>query len=114
MPIDAATTLPDGARLRIRLPHRSDRAAIGALLERLGLAAEELTIARALRFPPQERAVVCATAWVAGHPQVVGVGAIDLGAREPDFLLADEALAPGVGERLRGALRERSLRDVAA
>lgn len=114
MLINATTSLPDGARLRLRLPHQSDRAGVHALLTGLGLGIDELELARALRFPPRERVVACAMAFVGGTERVVAVGAIDLGARHPDLLIADAALAPGAADALAGALRERSLRDAAA
>lgn len=114
MLLNATTALPDGARLRLRLPHRADRVGLRVLLEGLGLATCDLELVRTLRFAPQERMVACATAFVGGSERVVAVGAIDLGTREPDLLLADESLAPGAGEALAVALRERSLRDAAA
>lgn len=114
MLLNATTALADGARLRIRLPHRADRTGLRALLERLGLAGDDLELVRALRFAPRERVVACATAFVGGSERLVGVGAIDLGAREPDLLVVDEAQAPGARVALAFALRERSLRDAAA
>lgn len=114
MLLNATTALPDGARLRLRLPHRADRVGIQALLLGLGLGIDELDLARTLRFAPRERAVACATAFVGGTERVVAVGGIDLGTRDPDLLVADEALAPGAGAALVFALRVRSLRDAAA
>ncbi|MBA2350071.1 MAG: hypothetical protein H0V81_17490 [Solirubrobacterales bacterium] len=114
MLLNATTALSDGARLRLRLPHRADRAGVRALLLGLGLETRDLDLVRALRFAPRERVVACATAFVGGTERVVAVGAIDLGEREPDLLVADESLAPGAGAALSGALRERSLRDAAA
>lgn len=115
MLIDATTTLPDGGpRLRVRLPHASDRTGLEALLGRLGLAARELELARALRFDPRHRTVACATAWVAGSELVVAWGAMDAGAQEPDLLIADHATAPGAGAVLVAALRQRSGRQAAA
>jgi hypothetical protein len=105
--LDATTTLPDGTHVRVRLPQAADRAALRALHARLRLAAEELELARVLRFDPRERAVVCATAWLDGGPQVVGYAAIDRDAAEPDVLVADEDLAPGIGAVLAQALRRR-------
>lgn len=114
MHLNATTSLPDGARLRLRLPHRADRLGLRMLLDGLGLAADDLELVRALRFAPQERVVACATAFVGGTERLVAVGAIDLGTREPDLLVTDESLAPGAGAALAHALRERSLRDAAA
>ncbi len=114
MPIDATTTLPHGLRLRVRLPHTSERAGLRTLLTRLGVVAEELELARAARFDPRRRTVACVTAWVGGSEELVAWGAIDAGAQEPELLLADEALAPGAGAVLAAALRERSERHAAA
>ena len=114
MHLNATTSLPSGARLRLRLPHRADRLGLRALLEGLGLEADDLELVRTLRFAPQERVVACAMAFVGGTERLVAVGAIDLGTREPDLLVADESLAPGSGVALAYALRERSLRDAAA
>lgn len=114
MLLNATSPLPDGARLRVRLPHRADRAGVHALLEGLGLAADELELARALRFAPQHRAVACATVWVAGTERVVALGGIDVGADAPDLLVADEADAPGARAVLADALREHALRRLAA
>jgi hypothetical protein len=109
-----ATTLPDGSRMRVRLPHALDRAGLRALHARLGLHAEEFDIAHTLRFDPRQEAVACATAWVGGSEMLVGYGAMRLGAEEPHLLVSDEALAPGAGEALATALRERaSGRDAA-
>ncbi len=114
MLIDATTSLPDGLRLRVRLPHSSDRAGLHALHARLGFRVEELELARALRFDPRRRAVACATAFLDGAERPVAYGAIAIGASEPDLLVADELLAPGAGVVLDAALRERSARHAAA
>ena len=114
MLIDDTTTLPDGTHLRVRLPHSSDRAGLHALLGRVGLDAEELELARALRFDPARRTVACATAWIDGGERLVAWGAIDVGARTPDVLLADDVTAPGAGEVLAAALLERAERSAAA
>ena len=114
MLIDDTTTLPDGLHLRVRLPHASDRAGLRALLGRLGLEAEELDVARALRFDPARRTVACATAWIDGEERLVAWGAIDAGRHAPDLLLADDATAPGAGGALAAALLERVERSAAA
>lgn len=108
------TTLPDGSRLRVRLPHALDRAGLRALHDRLGLYAEDFEIARALRFDPRREAVACATTWVSGTEVLVGYGAIALGTDAPHLLVSDEALAPGTGQALADVLRRRSAgRDAA-
>lgn len=114
MPLVETTTLPDGRRLRVRLPHGRDRLGLIALHERLGAPLGELELTRALRFDPRTRAVACATAWVDGGELLVGYGAITLGAEGPDLLVADDVLVPGVGRALAGALREGARRRDAA
>lgn len=114
MLLDTTTTLPSGQRLRVRLPHARDRQGLLALHERLEAPVEELVLARTLRFDPRHRAVVCATAWIAGREQLVGYGAIEIGASAPELLVADDVLLPGVGHAIDAALRERSRRHAAA
>lgn len=99
------TTLADGARVRLRLPHAGDRPGLHALHARLGVAADELELARAVRFDPRRRAVACATAWHGAAETIVGYGAIDNGADAPDLLVCDDGLAPGVRDLLADALR---------
>ena len=106
--LERRTTLQDGHRVRLRLPRHGDGAALRALARRLGVDADEVELARALKFDPRRRAVVCATAWVDGHETVVGWAAMDVGADEPDTLMADVALAPGLGRLLHAAVLERA------
>jgi hypothetical protein len=72
--------LPSGARVRLRLPVRSDAAGLRELV-----GAEEAEAL--LRFDPRRRSVLCAT----DFEGVAGVGAIDLepGA-SPDVLVAGD------------------------
>jgi hypothetical protein len=102
--LDTNITLPDGGRVRLRLPQARDRRGVTALLERVGVGTDALDLQRALRFDPRERAVVCATRWTADGERVVGLGAITFGADRADLLLVDEALAPGLGATLHGTL----------
>jgi hypothetical protein len=106
--LDATTPLPDGTRVRLRLPHRADLDGLRALARRLGLAVDELEIARALRFDPRRRAVAVATVWVDDHEVLVGYGAIELGEAQPDNFVVDEQLAPGLRAVLHEALVERA------
>ncbi|HEX6391513.1 MAG TPA: hypothetical protein VFZ89_18760 [Solirubrobacteraceae bacterium] len=106
MLLNSHTTLPDGSRVRVRLPQASDRAGLRALHDRLGLHLEDLDIARMLRFDPQALAVGCATVWNGSRETVVGYGAIHLRDEEPHLLICDEATAPGVRDALDAALRE--------
>jgi hypothetical protein len=94
--LDTTTQLPDGVRIRLRLPHATDLDGMRALHDRLGLKADELDVARALRFDPRRRAIVCATAWLGGAEAIVGYGAISFDRSTPDLLVVDEALAPGL------------------
>jgi hypothetical protein len=101
--------LPSGPRVRLRLARRSDLPAIRSLLEQRGLPASELALGRLVRYDPQRRAVLCATAPVDGTELVVGVGAIDLTAdAEPDTIVVDERLTEGLGELLGDALVHRA------
>jgi len=106
MLLNTKTTLPDGTRLRVRLPQAVDRSALRALHARLGLQADALDVARTLRFDPREIAVACATAWDGSGEAVVGYGAIALNEDEPHLLVCDEATAPGVRDALSAALRD--------
>jgi hypothetical protein len=112
--LDATTSLPDGTRVRLRLPHAADRPELHALHARLGLHADELDVARVLRFDPRRGAVVCATAWTDRGPLVVGYGAIAHGDAHPEVLVADEARAPGLSEVLGDVLRRRAAERPAA
>ncbi len=106
MLLNTKTTLPDGTRLRVRLPQAVDRTGLRALHARLGLQADALEIARTLRFDPREVAVACATTWDGATEAVVGYGAIALDGDEPHLLVCDEAGAPGVSDALSDALRD--------
>ncbi len=114
MLLDATTHLPDGMRVRVRLPHALDRVGLRLLHDRLGLVAEDLEIARTLRFDPRSGAVACATAWIGGSETVVGYGAIEHGADTPHLLVGDEVSAPGVSEALATALVEHAAGRTAA
>lgn len=100
-----------GVPLRLRLPLGRDRAALRGLLERLGLHACDLERRRLVAVDPRARLALCATAWVDGREVLAGYAATRRdGDPEPDVLLADEALAPGVGVLLRAALAEQERR----
>jgi hypothetical protein len=91
--------LPDGGRVRLRLPHVLDRDGLHELLARYGLAADDLDVRRALRCVPRRRVALCATGLVDGRERLVGFGALEAGELT---LLGDEAVA----EVLEDALRE--------
>ena len=100
MPRHDTHPLPDGGRVRLRLPVASDREALHALLAELGLAAEELEVRRALRCLPGRRDALCATHWHGARERLVGFGAADL-ERGALTLIAP----PEVAELLRDELR---------
>lgn len=106
MRLDTHHTLPEGTRLRLRLPQIRDRAGLVELLDRLGLAADDLDVARILRFDPRGRSVVCATVWTGTTETIAGIVAGQRGADGPDLVLADEQLTPGVGMALRNVLAD--------
>lgn len=108
MRLDDTTSLPDGRRVRVRLPQAADRPRLGELHGRLGLEHDDLDAARALRFDPRARIVVCAIVWDGTHETLAGWAASDRGADAPDLLLADETLAPGVTRLLLEALADRA------
>lgn len=72
--LDRFHRLADGVKVRLRLPHVGDRRGLEDLLERLGLAADELDA----RWAPGRRWAVMATSWDGGSERVVGFAAVDL------------------------------------
>ena len=75
--------LPDGRRVRLRLPLASDRDGLHELLASLGLEADELEVRRALRWSP-ERPVVVAVQWDGAAERLVGFAAGDTIVAPPD------------------------------
>jgi hypothetical protein len=112
--LDTHHTLPEGTRLRLRLPQVRDRAGLVDLLTRLGLQPDDLDAARILRFDPRGRTVVCATVWTGTGETMVGIIAGARDDRGPDLLVTDERLTPGVGLALRSVLDGASGRRRAA
>jgi hypothetical protein len=101
--------LDDGPRVRLRLARRSDAAAVRELLERRGVEASALDVLRLLAFDPAERLVLCAFMPIDRAETLVGLGAIDLFEdADPDTLVADEDLAPGLGALLGDVLEGRA------
>ena len=99
--------LPDGSRIRLRLPHAADRAALHELLAEHGVAADDLDVRRALRWSPHRRVVV-ATRWDGACERVAGFAALD---RERGGMTL---IAPReVARVLRRALRDYADRRVA-
>lgn len=96
-------TLPDGSRVRLRLPQSRDRVGLHALLDRVGVGIEPLELQRTLRFDPQRRAVLVATTWERGAADgeaVVGIGALTVADGTADLLIVDDVLAPGLAAAL--------------
>src|ERR1700684_1515265 len=93
--------LPNGPRVRLRMPQASDATNIRLLSDG---ALSDLELSRLIRHDPRQRLVICATTFVAGREAVVGVGALSLD-RPPDgpeVLFADSA----AGERLPELIRD--------
>ena len=106
--LDRSTSLPDGTRIRIRLPHGSDRRALRALHERAGMAADDLSLTRLLRVDPRVRCALVATAWAAGVEEIVGFAVGDVEAGEPDAIVVDPAHSDHLAELLARALEHRA------
>jgi hypothetical protein len=103
--------LPRGPRVRLRLARVSDLPAIEALLERKGIAADELTLARLVRVDPRKRLVICASALTGFGEELVGIGAIDVDLEprvEPAAVVVDERLTDGLDALLASALLGRA------
>ena len=100
--------LPRGPRVHLRLTRARDSEGVASLLRQAGHTAEDLEIARLVRFDPRARCVISACALVAGHERLVGVGAIALGEREPELLVVDDELTDGLRELLHWALLSRA------
>jgi len=96
-------TLLDGTRIRLRLPHGSDRLAVEALLHRAGRSAGEVDVRRRMHFDPRDRVVVVATAWEGAIEALVGIGAVWL---EKGALPEDLAVDPTYGAPLEALLRD--------
>lgn len=99
-------TLPSGLRVRLRLPHTSDRRALRELHARLGLPAGDLELGRALRHHPRDHVAICATAWIDAVERLVGFACADVRGGAPVVVVADEDAAPGVRDLLLAGLAE--------
>jgi hypothetical protein len=108
-PFARTYALTGGPTVRLRLARRSDTAAVARFLTSRDFEASELEIARLLTFDPARRAVLCAFAPLDGRDELVGLGAIELAPdAEPDALVVDERLTPGLGRLLLDLLRDRA------
>jgi len=97
--------LPDGARVRLRLPQARDRQGLAALHHRLGAPLDPLRLARILRFDPAACLSVCATTLTGLDEVLVAYGHVERGGLS-SLVVADEVLAPGVGRLVEAALAE--------
>jgi hypothetical protein len=110
--LDRHHLVPDGTRVRLRLPQVSDRPALHELLARLGLSAGDLDVRRGLRWAPHAgRWSVVATRWDGVCERIVGVASVDDGDGAPTLLAEDAAvcdlLARALAERAETAPRSR-------
>jgi hypothetical protein len=107
-PLRRTFPVPGGPPVRLRMAGPSDRALVGGLLARRGVAAGDLEVQRLLAFDPARRHVLCALAPLDGTEVLAGLGAIDFGEDAPDVLVIDERFSPGLGDVLGRVLIERS------
>ena len=99
--------LPDGTRVRLRLPQPGDRAGLVALHDRLGAPLDDVRMTRILRFDPRACVSVCATVLIGLTEVLVAYGHVDRDGTS-SLVVADEAVAPGVSSLVRAALAERT------
>jgi hypothetical protein len=99
--------LPDGTRVRLRLPQAGDRAGLVALHERLGAPLDAMRMGRIVRFDPRACVSVCATTLSGLTEVLVAYGHVDRDGTS-SLVVADELLAPGVSALVRAALLERT------
>lgn len=100
--LDRHHPLPGGDRIRLRLPHVTDRARVHEFLERLGLSAHELDVRRGLRWTADRRWTLIATRWNGACEQIVGIATADGEDGAPTLLAED----PAVCDLLSRALAE--------
>lgn len=100
-------TLATGLRVRLRLAHGSDREAVLDLAARAGSPCAELDAQRLVHPSPRERVAICAVLWAHGREVLAGFATAPITSGEPDVLLADAALVPGLDDLLSAAVAER-------
>ena len=106
--------LENGLLVRVRFPHRRDRAAVAGFRRRIGAPCEVLDLQRLLSFDLRRRRTVVAVAWADNAETLVGIATTTHdGDPTPDALVADEGLAPGVSTLLRAGLAEQESARVA-
>ena len=74
MHLHSTHRLPDGRRVRVRLPLAGDRENLHELLARFGLTADDIDVRRVLRWSP-DRPVVVAVEWDGAAERLVGFAA---------------------------------------
>jgi hypothetical protein len=108
--LDRSSTLPNGLRVRVRLPHGTDRPGLRALHERAGVAVDDLELTRLLRVDPRHRCAVVATTWVGASETIVGFALCELPFAGEARIVADDGFGPELGDLLHAALRRRASR----
>jgi hypothetical protein len=100
--------LDGGLRVRLRLARPGDQRPLVALLERLGYTPSESELLDLVRFDPQRRAVICATALIGGRERILGFGAVENhGDAGTATIVAEPEHAAGVSRLLRRAINSR-------
>ena len=102
--LDRHHSLPGSGRIRLRLPHVTDRARVHEFLSRLGLTAHDLDVRRGLRWSADRRWTVIATRWDGAAEQIAGIAVVDAEDGSPTLLAED----PAVCDLLSRALAERA------
>ena len=113
-PLRRTFPVPGGPPVRMRMAGPSDRPLEASLLERRGVAADDIDVRRMLAFDPARRHVLCALAPLDGAEVLAGLGAIVFGEDAPDVLVVDERFGPALAELLGRVLIERSRSSRAA
>jgi hypothetical protein len=99
--------LPDGTRVRLRLPQPGDRTGLRGLHERVGAPLDDVRMSQILRFDPRACLSVCATTLNWRTEILVAYGHVDRDGAG-SLIVADEVMAPGVTELVASALAERT------
>jgi len=106
--------LSDGLRVRLRLARPGDQGPLVDLLDRLGFSPSESHLLDLVRFD-RGRAVICATALLAGTERIVGFGAIDpRAAGASAWVVVDPDHAAELTPLIRSALDARTHTRAAA
>lgn len=101
------TSLPSGLRVRLRLPHGTDRAGLRALHDAVGIELDDVALSRLVRTDPRRTCAVVATTWIGGRETVVGFARARLG-EQAELILVDDVAGPELVGLLDRALGERA------